>query len=300
MSTTTPTTSPLLPWLRLCRAPNTLTAAADVFAGAALAGGSPFAPAPLIAAAGSALLYAGGVALNDVADVDKDRTLHPGRPLPSGAIPVEAARRVGGALLLGGVLSSLPSAGPGFAVALTTGAAILLYDFVRTSPLGSSLALGAARGLNLLRGAAAVGALGGASTAWNGAAFHAALIAFVTFVSVFEDDAEGAAQSPALRLAISFLPWAYLGPLFVGFGLGGLGGALRGGAAVLPAVLYVVLGMPGTGRATGSIVPRAVFGLVLLDAAYLVAAGRYAEAAVVAAFFPLAAVVRRAIAQRGS
>ena len=57
--------------LRLVRLPNTLTAAADVIAGAAIVGVDPLSPPVLLAAVGSAFLYAGGMALNDLLDVEK-------------------------------------------------------------------------------------------------------------------------------------------------------------------------------------------------------------------------------------
>src|SRR5881628_3700356 len=87
--------------------------------------------AQVLAAAGVAIVYAGGVALNDVADADTDITLHPGRPIPSGAVTRMGASAFGLALLAAGVIVSLAAGGP-WAGAATTAAALLAfaYDFV--------------------------------------------------------------------------------------------------------------------------------------------------------------------------
>ena len=62
------------------------TAIADVVAGGALAAAPLLSDRLWIPALGSAALYAGGVALNDAFDVEKDRRLHPDRVLPSGRV----------------------------------------------------------------------------------------------------------------------------------------------------------------------------------------------------------------------
>jgi uncharacterized membrane protein (UPF0136 family) len=285
-------------WLRLCRAPNTLTAVADVFAGAAVAGYAPFSPEVLLVAFGGGLLYAGGVALNDVADVEKDRVGAPQRPLPSGRLPLEGARRIGGVLLVLGAATSALASGPGIFFSLLTIGAILVYDFARGPRLLGSLALAVARGANLLRGAVVFGFANGA--AWNAAALHAALIALVTYLSTFEDDEPGAAPSPGLLTAARFLPWTYLGPAFVGYATGGVPSALFGGLCSTAVAAYVTAYGARREASPVSLVPRAVFGLVLLDAAYLLTCERRWEAAIVAAFFFVAGALRRAIAQAGA
>ena len=49
-------------------------------------------PALLLAALSASLIMAGGNALNDLCDIEADRINKPGRPLPSGRLPVWAAR----------------------------------------------------------------------------------------------------------------------------------------------------------------------------------------------------------------
>jgi len=78
-------------YLRLARPANLPTAAADIFAGAAIAGiisySEPISMSymPLVYLVFSTIfLYAGGVALNDVFDYELDAVERPERPIPSG------------------------------------------------------------------------------------------------------------------------------------------------------------------------------------------------------------------------
>ena len=156
-------------YLQLVRLPNVFTAMADVAMGFLFVqaadpwSGGPWRPTPwdlatlatLLAASG--LLYAAGVVLNDVFDLETDRRERPERPLPSGRIPVEAARRLGYRLLLLGVAVATAAVlfvghlRPG-AVAALLAAAILLYDAWLKRTLLGPAAMGACRTLNVLLG----------------------------------------------------------------------------------------------------------------------------------------------------
>src|SRR4051794_13901119 len=99
----------LVPHLQLIRLPNVFTAAADSLAGWLLVGGT-LADAsgwlPLTAA--SMVLYAAGMALNDLFDLEVDRAERPGRPLPSGRVSRGFASGLGWTgLLLGPILAGL-------------------------------------------------------------------------------------------------------------------------------------------------------------------------------------------------
>lgn len=149
--------------LELVRAPNLFTAMADVVAGF-LFTHSTVGPQEgwtlgfLLAASTS--LYAAGVVLNDVYDLEIDRRERPERPLPSGQIAVGTARRLGwGSLLVGMVLA----AGASLAshrvwpavVGCLLAAGIVLYDgYLKRTPLGP-VAMGACRAMNLLLGMSA-------------------------------------------------------------------------------------------------------------------------------------------------
>lgn len=160
----------LLDYLRLMRLPNVFTALSDVAMGFAFARdwSRPFrvSDAILLAclAAASALLYAAGMVLNDVFDVEVDRQERPFRPLPSGRISLGGARVLGFAMLVLGVLLGWVA---GFAyggqiddaiawrsglIATLLAACVLLYDgFLKRTPLGS-LGMGACRFFNVLLG----------------------------------------------------------------------------------------------------------------------------------------------------
>src|SRR3954451_19296842 len=95
----------LKPYLQLFRLPNVFTAAADSLAGWLLVTGSFAEPArwvPLVVT--SMVVYAAGIALNDVFDVEIDRAERPNRPLPSGRVSVRFAAGLAIALLALGLL----------------------------------------------------------------------------------------------------------------------------------------------------------------------------------------------------
>src|SRR5262245_65919965 len=111
---------PLKPYLQLIRLPNVFTAAADSLAGWLLVRGSLAAPErwlPLLAA--SMVLYAAGIALNDVFDYAIDLQERPARPLPSGRVSRRFAAWAGGLLVgLGPVLAVLSGSTASVVVAL--------------------------------------------------------------------------------------------------------------------------------------------------------------------------------------
>lgn len=155
-------------YLQLCRPANLPTAAADVLAGTAISGlfaveGAfqladiavlPF----LLLVMASVFLYAGGVVLNDVFDIEIDRVERPERPIPSGLVPLGKARSLGFVLLAVGI-------GLAFFVGKTTGLiavflalSILSYDkFAKHHPILGPLNMGVCRGLNLLMGISLLG-----------------------------------------------------------------------------------------------------------------------------------------------
>lgn len=151
---------PLRAYLELVRAPNLFTSMADVAMGFLFA--HPFVTSDqglvlAVLVGASSCFYAGGVALNDVFDAEIDKTERPERPIPSGRVPLETARRLGWTLLGGGVVlagvaaglaSSLATAAVGLLLAL----GIVLYDrFLKSSPLGP-INMGVCRMLNVILG----------------------------------------------------------------------------------------------------------------------------------------------------
>ena len=129
--------------------------------------GNPAAELWLLMAA-SACLYCGGMVLNDVFDFSHDAVERPERPLPSGAISPEIAKRVGLALLLGGVATGviagavsagLPGAAVTGSIAVTLAAMIWLYDGALKRSMAAPWLMGLCRSLNVLLGASTAGAL---------------------------------------------------------------------------------------------------------------------------------------------
>lgn len=150
----------LMPWFRLVRLPNLLTVPGDPVAGflivAAVAARQPK-PAVLFAAAGASLcLYMFGLILNDIVDIEVDRSERPERPLPSGAITVAQARMAAIAMGLSGLNLALAAGRPALYVAAALAGLIVLYNAgLKRLPVAGAAALGLCRGLSLLLGAAA-------------------------------------------------------------------------------------------------------------------------------------------------
>jgi 4-hydroxybenzoate polyprenyltransferase len=150
-------------FLHLVRFPLVFTAVADAWAGAflvqsrAVAADGPSLSLDLFAlflfSLLPALLYAGGMALNDRVDLERDRKGHPHRPLPSGKLsPRQADLLIGALWGLAGVVALLVSlATLGWALLLMGG--IGFYNFwAKHCPAAAALTLGGCRGLNLFMG----------------------------------------------------------------------------------------------------------------------------------------------------
>ncbi len=153
-------------YLQLMRPANLPTAAADILAGAAIAGIllTSFPLLPLLFLVGaSVLLYAGGVVLNDVFDFNLDTIERPERPLPSGLIKLRSAAIFGGALLVGGILLAFRVNELCGYIAAVLACAIVTYDgFSKNYNFLGPLNMGFCRSLNLFLGMAVLGEI----TAW--------------------------------------------------------------------------------------------------------------------------------------
>jgi len=151
---------PLLAYAQVVRLPNLFTAAADPLMGALFV--LPVAE-PLnmwllaCVAVASVLLYAGGAALNDVFDAERDGRHRPERPIPAGSISLQAARSLGIGLLLGGVVLCLVASGlvghigPAVVGLLLAGCVVLYDAYAKTTLLGPAT-MGLCRMLNVLLG----------------------------------------------------------------------------------------------------------------------------------------------------
>ncbi|WP_328563720.1 SCO3242 family prenyltransferase [Streptomyces coelicoflavus] len=184
-------------WAELLRLPALFTVPGDALAGAAAAGARP-GPRTLLAIGSSLCLYEAGMALNDWADRAEDAVERPHRPLPSGRIRPAAALTAAGALTGAGLVLAAGAGRPALAVAAPLAATVWAYDLaLKHTPAGPA-AMAAARGLDLLLGAAATG--GGTRAALPSAALLGSHTLAVTAVSRRETTG-GSALAPLAALA---------------------------------------------------------------------------------------------------
>jgi 4-hydroxybenzoate polyprenyltransferase len=156
----------MLAWLRLIRIPNLATAAADPLAGYLIVAGLRevgWPPAACgLAVAAVVALYAAGMVLNDVCDLDLDRRERPERPLPSGLIDVRSAAiaagglMVAGLILAGGASYRAGSPWPVGMAAILVGC-VWLYDRHAKGTAVGPVVMGICRGLAWLVGMTAAG-----------------------------------------------------------------------------------------------------------------------------------------------
>lgn len=139
--------------LALMRPANVCTAIADVTAGALyMSARWDDWPGWALLAGASALLYAGGVVLNDVCDATRDATERPERPIPSGRISRRTALTLAITLLLAGLLLAAMFSPLALTIAACLTAAIILYNAVfKGTALGTAF-MGLCRALNLALG----------------------------------------------------------------------------------------------------------------------------------------------------
>ncbi len=132
--------------LILGRVSNLPTVWTNCLAGWVLAGGRLDAFGEILALlAGASLLYAGGMALNDVCDAGWDRERAKDRPIPAGKISRGGATVVAGVWLGGGALSLIALNAGFWPLVAALVAAIVLYDLVHKAWQGSTLVMGACR-----------------------------------------------------------------------------------------------------------------------------------------------------------
>lgn len=167
--------STLLAWLELIRLPNLFTSMADVamgffFVRAVEVSTDGWVLGLLVAA--SAAIYAAGVAMNDLFDLEEDARQRPERPLPSGRIAPGAARLLVAGLLVAALVAAggasllvhhpLPAL-----VAFMLVMCVVAYDAVlKRTPLGP-LAMGSCRMFNVLLGMSVLATAGERLLPWG-------------------------------------------------------------------------------------------------------------------------------------
>ncbi|MFC9609237.1 SCO3242 family prenyltransferase [Streptomyces sp. NPDC056938] len=141
-------------WAELLRLPALFTVPGDALAGASAVGLRP-GRGTFLAIGSSLCLYEAGMALNDWADRAEDAVDRPHRPLPSGRIRPAAALAAAGGLTAAGLALATRAGRPAALAAGALAATVWAYDLgLKKTPAGP-VAMAAARGLDVLLGAAA-------------------------------------------------------------------------------------------------------------------------------------------------
>jgi 4-hydroxybenzoate polyprenyltransferase len=220
-------------WLRLVRVVALPTALADVWLGAAWAFGF-WTWRVVVLSAVSLCLYAAGMILNDVHDVEHDRRVNPDRPLPAGRIETGKARGAGVGLLTTGVVIAAALGRETLAVAAALAALIILYDFVtKSTPLGP-MNMGLCRAGNVLLGvSAAPGFM--VLVPLLAVAAAAPVLVYITVVTMF---ARHEAESPRIRKGVGY---ALVGIVPLQAALAALYGRLDAAVAILGLMVPMLL-----------------------------------------------------------
>ncbi|MDQ0407445.1 SCO3242 family prenyltransferase [Streptomyces sp. NPDC000349] len=184
-------------WAELLRLPALFTVPGDALAGAAAAGVRP-GRRTLLAIGSSLCLYEAGMALNDWADRAEDAVERAHRPIPSGRIRPAAALAAACGLTGAGLALAAAAGRPALAVAAPLAGSVWAYDLVLKHTPAGPAAMAAARGLDLLLGAAATS--GGTRAALPSAALLGSHTLAVTAVSRRETTG-GSVLAPSAALA---------------------------------------------------------------------------------------------------
>ncbi|MFJ9833217.1 SCO3242 family prenyltransferase [Streptomyces sp. NPDC101169] len=278
---TTPPSARLRAWAELLRLPALFTVPGDALAGVAAAGAGRPGRRALLAVGCSLCLYEAGMALNDWADRAEDAAERPHRPLPSGRIRPAAALTAACALTAAGLALAARAGRPALTVAVPLAAAVWSYDLgLKRTPAGPA-AMGAARGLDLLLGAAA--ARGRVRPALVPAALLGTHTLAVTAVSR-QETRTGSPLTPLAALTTTALLARALPPRPPSL----LGAALAAGYAATAARPYLHAALNPSPQLTQRAVGAGIRATIPLQAALAARAGATATALATAALGPLA------------
>lgn len=205
----------VLPYFRLMRPANIITAFADILAGAAIVSGSlrSFSnPDLLLLLLGTAGLYGGGVVFNDYFDADLDKVERPERPIPNGKVPRRNALLLGTLLFLLGIAASFLVNITAGVIAFFISILALLYDAkAKHVDFVGPANMGLCRGMNLLLGMSLLPPL--LINHWYLLFIPIVYIAAITSVS--KGEVHGSAKQP-LFLAVLFYFLVFTAILILG------------------------------------------------------------------------------------
>ena len=204
----------ILAWLRLMRLPTVFTALTNILCGYFVSTDSRALPDVLaqtefwLLLLSSALLYLGGMVLNDVFDFKLDCEERPERPLPSGRMTVRSAAILGWFMMAVGLASAF-AAGlvsatgySSFQIAVVLAALIWFYDSVLKSTPFSPFGMAGCRFLNIMLGASCCGDWG---TVWGGpqVMIAGAMFVYILGVTWFARNETGTASGWQLIVSIA-------------------------------------------------------------------------------------------------
>ncbi|GAB4139022.1 MAG: UbiA family prenyltransferase [Planctomycetaceae bacterium] len=215
-------------YLRLMRIPAVFTAMADILLGfllthsSLLLDGCPLPFCLLLLCSSS--LYLAGMIFNDVFDVAIDTIERPGRPIPSGDVPIRKAVLLGTALILVGLTSAVFVNLQACLIALILTGAIFAYDgFLKKTRIGP-VAMGSCRFLNVMLGCSAKTSFSEIWTAPN-VNIALALAVYIAGVTWFARNEATESDRRQLTLASVVITAGLCGLLFLGinadYGVGG-------------------------------------------------------------------------------
>lgn len=316
-----------LDYLRLVRIWNLPTAIADSFAGYLLVDRS----LDITARLGehetrllgvmliSALIYAAGMVWNDIFDAERDKTLHPDRPIPSDAIDRGIAIRFGLGLVAAGLFVSLLVGLHVLLLTMVLVALTFIYNgWLKHHGFVGCLAMGSCRFVNMWLGIAAAGGwLGPApieqqELTGNLLTFPATLglyVTAVTLLSLLEESKIGrwGFYSVIGVLLATLLPLAAI-TMMVHFKAPLLGDEPQSWVSLVPLTTLVVwlivtavpVGRHMSAGTIGGVVRTALTGIILLDSAMLFVRDSQLAGAMCALLVVPAIVMIRLIARRPS
>jgi 4-hydroxybenzoate polyprenyltransferase len=191
-------------YLRLVRIPTVFSSFSNAFAGYWIGGGVAGWHSLALGLIAAGLFVMAGMALNDIADLEDDRTERPDRPLPSGAISMPTAwLLVAGMFTLALILQWLASPVSALVGLLLIGA-IFLYNFVLKGTVLGPVSMGLCRLLNLAAGMALNFASFGAFRS-QPAATYGALLSLGLYVALVTYLARDEVQGNSIRRVRYFL-----------------------------------------------------------------------------------------------
>lgn len=153
----------------------------------------------------STFLYMSGVVFNDYFDIEIDRKERPSRPLPSGSISKQRAKKIAVGLMVLATILSFTVSWTSFAVAALLSGIILAYNYkLKHNKFSNPVTMGAARFLNVILGASLALSLYFQTNSTQLVIAALAVFALVFVISVFSrKEMSGMQKKPQIIILFS-------------------------------------------------------------------------------------------------